>query len=219
MATGAPPLPAGLISLEDIRGSYPGDVQGEWTGDGVSFVDPDGIDFSGDEYFQFDPSGFDQSVTLTYTIGDEPCIFDYSQEILVTCQDLQIALSDTTVCPATIIPERVVITNLDDDDIVVSTTGLAAVGGRDLVEEPVVDGRVVIPGFTSVAVRNETFTIGVSVFQTTDFGCADFFSYDITVLDTLAPVFQNCPREPYIVEALPDLCGNFVNFRVPMGRR
>jgi subtilisin-like proprotein convertase family protein len=212
---GAPSLPAGLISLEDIRGSYPGDVQGEWTGDGVSFVDPDGIDFSGDEYFQFDPSGFDQSVTLTYTIGDEPCIFDYSQEILVTCQDLQIALSDTTVCPATIIPERVVITNLDDDDIVVSTTGLAAVGGRDLVEEPVVDGRVVIPGFTSVAVRNETFTIGVSVFQTTDFGCADFFSYDITVLDTLAPVFQNCPREPYIVEALPDLCGNFVNFEYP----
>ena len=213
--TGAPPVPAGMLSLIDIRGDYPGDVEGEWTGEGVTFVDPDGTSFTGDEFFQFDPNGLDGTFTLTYIIGDEPCIFTHSQDILVTCQDLQIALNDITVCPASEVEQRVVIVNLDDNDLVVSTTGLAAAGGVDLIDVPVVDGQVTIPSFTSVVVRNETFTIGVTTAQTTDFGCTDFFTYDITVVDTLAPVFQNCPKEPITVDAPPGWCSAFVNFEYP----
>ncbi|MBK8624564.1 MAG: hypothetical protein IPN86_02975 [Saprospiraceae bacterium] len=42
---GMPPIPAGMISLTAIRGSYPGDVYGEWTGEGVTFQNPDGVFF------------------------------------------------------------------------------------------------------------------------------------------------------------------------------
>lgn len=213
--TGAAPVPAGMLGLTDIRGNYPGDVIGEWTGEGVTFVDPDGMNFTGDEFYQFDANGLDGTFTLTYIIGDEPCIFTHSQDILVTCQDLQIALNDITVCPASEVDERVVIVNLDDDDLVISTTGLAAAGGIDLVDVPVVDGQVTIPSFTSVIVRNETYIIGVTTAQTTDFGCTDFFTYNITVLDTIAPEFQNCPKEPITVEAPPGWCSAFVNFEYP----
>ena len=178
-------------------------------------VNPDGVDFSGDEFFQFYPNGLDGNYTLTYLIGDEPCIFTHSQDILVTCQDLQISLNDISVCPASVVEERVVIVNLDDDDLIVSTTGLAAAGGVDLIDVTVVDGKVTIPSFTSVVVRDETLTIGVTTAQTTDFGCEDFFTYDITVIYIEAPEFQNFPKDPITVEAPPGWCSAFVNFEYP----
>ena len=227
--TGPPSIPAGMLSLTDIRGSYPGDVYGEWTGDGVSFEDPDGITFSGDEFFQFDPNGFDGTYTLTYTIGDEPCIFDYSQDILVTCQDLHVEISDYTVCPANWVNEKDVLVNLDDKDLVISTTGFAELaadgahygGGAgtdpvlDLVDFPVVDGRVVIPGFYAPAIRNKDYEICVTAYQTTPFGCSDVFCYTITVQDLEAPEFQNCPKEPIVVDAPIGWCQSFVNFEYP----
>ena len=211
---GFPPIPDGMRSLTDIRGDYPGDAYGEWTGQGVSMVNPDGVDFSGDEFFQFDPNGLDGNYTLTYLIGDEPCIFTHAQDILVTCQDLQISLNDISVWEAGI-RKASYIAFLDDDDLIVSTTGLAAAGGVDLIDVPVVDGQVTIPSFTSVVVRDETFTIGVTTAQTTDFGCEDFFTYDITVIDIEAPEFQNCPKDPITVEAPPGWCSAFVNFEYP----
>jgi subtilisin-like proprotein convertase family protein len=225
----APPIPAGMISLTDIRGDYPGDVYGEWTGQGVTLVNPDGTLYSGDEYYQFDPGGLDGTYTLTYTIGDEPCIFTYSQDIRVTCQDLHVELSDFTTCPANWVEERVVYVNLDDKDLVVSTSGfddLAADGAhygngpaldpvQDLVDVPVVDGRVVIPGFYAPAVRNKDYEICVTAYQTTPFGCTDIFCYTITVQDLLSPEFQNCPKEPIVVDSPTDICASFVNFEYP----
>ncbi len=225
--TGMPTIPAGMISLTAIRGSYPGDVYGEWTGEGVTFQNPDGVLFSGDEFFQFDPQGLDGTYTLTYIIGDEPCAFTYSQDIRVTCQDLHVELSDITVCPANYVEERVVLTNLDDKDVVVSVTGLDALGMdgahygnfTDLVEDldsvPVVDGRIVIPGFYAPAVRNKDYIICVTTFQTTPFGCSDNFCYTITVQDLEAPDFLNCTKEPIVVEAPIGRCDAFVNFEYP----
>jgi len=227
--TGPPPIPDGMLSLTDIRGDYPGDVYGEWTGEGVTFMDPDGIKFSGDEFYQFSPTGLDGTYTLTYTIGDEPCIFTYAQDIRVTCQDLQIELSDITVCPANWVEERVVIVNLDDKDLVVTTTGLTALGVDgahygggpltnpviDLVDAPAIKGRVVIPGFYAPAVRYKDYEICVTTYQTTPFGCVDVFCYTITVQDTIAPDFQNCPKDPIIVDAPFGWCSSFVNFEYP----
>ena len=223
---GAPPIPAGMLSLTDIRGSYPGDVYGEWIGQGVSFVDPDGIKYTGDEFFQFDPNGLDGTYSLTYAIGDEPCEFKYTQEILVTCQDLHISISDYTVCPANWVDEKQVIVNLDDKDLVVSTTGFDAIGAdgghyadgtpvHDLDSVVVHDGRVVIPGFFAPAVRSKDYEICVTTFQVTPFGCADVFCYTITVEDLLAPEFQNCPRDPIVVDAPAGWCSSFVNFELP----
>ncbi len=227
--TGAPPIPPGMLSLTDIRGDYPGDVYGEWIGQGVSFVNPDNILYSGDEFFQFNPSGLDGTYTLTYIVGDEPCEFTYSQDIRVTCQDLHVDISDYTVCPANWVEEKQVLVNLDDKDLVVSTTGFAALaadgahygGGpaldpvMDLDSVPVVDGRVVIPGFYAPAVRNKNYEICVTTFQTTPFGCADVFCYTITVQDLLAPDFQNCPKEAIVVDAPFGWCNSFVNFEYP----
>ncbi|HMR88442.1 MAG TPA: HYR domain-containing protein [Saprospiraceae bacterium] len=225
--TGAPPIPAGMISLTAIRGSYPGDVYGEWTGEGVTFQNPDGVLFSGDEFFQFDPEGLDGTYTLTYIVGDEPCAFTYAQDIRVTCQDLHVELSDITVCPANWVDERVVLTNLDDKDVVVSVTGLDALGMdgahygnfTDLVEDldsvPVVDGRIVIPGFYAPAERDKDYVICVTTFQTTPFGCSDNFCYTITVQDLEAPDFLNCPKEPIVVDAPAGWCNSFVNFEYP----
>ncbi len=224
---GAPPIPAGMISLTAIRGSYPGDVYGEWTGEGVTFQNPDGVLFSGDEFFQFDPEGLDGTYTLTYIVGDEPCAFTYAQDIRVTCQDLHVELSDITVCPANWVDERVVLTNLDDKDVVVSVTGLDALGMdgahygnfTDLVEDldsvPVVDGRIVIPGFYAPAERDKDYIICVTTFQTTPFGCSDNFCYTITVQDLEAPDFLNCPKEPIVVDAPAGWCSSFVNFEYP----
>lgn len=227
--TGDPPVPVDMLSLTDIRGSYPGDVIGEWSGEGVSFVDPDGVEYSGDEFYMFDPNGLDGTYSLTYTIGDEPCIFDYTQDILVTCQDLHVEISDYTVCPANWVEEKEVLVNFDDMDLVVSTTGFDALGAAgahygggpatdpvaDLVDVPVVDGRVVIPGFYAPAVRNQDFEICVTTYQTTPFGCADVFCYTITVQDLEAPEFQNCPKEPVVVDAPSGWCQSFVNFEYP----
>lgn len=225
--TGAPPIPADMISLTAIRGSYPGDVYGEWTGEGVTFQNPDGVLFSGDEFFQFDPEGLDGTYTLTYIVGDEPCAFTYAQDIRVTCQDLHVELSDITVCPANWVDERVVLTNLDDKDVVVTVTGLDALGidgahygnFTDLVEDldsvPVVDGRIVIPGFYAPAERDKDYIICVTTFQTTPFGCSDNFCYTITVQDLEAPDFLNCPKEPIVVDAPAGWCNSFVNFEYP----
>jgi subtilisin-like proprotein convertase family protein len=224
--TGNPPIPAGMLSLTDIRGSYPGDVYGEWIGQGVSFVDPDGVRFTGDEFFQFDPSGLDGTYTLTYLVGDEPCEFSHSQEIRVTCQDLHVDISDYTVCPANWVEEKQVLVNLDDFDLVISTTGfnaIGAAGGRyadgspvmDLDSVVVNDGRVVIPGFYAPVVRDQDFEICVTTFQVTPFGCADVFCYTITVQDLIAPDFQNCAKEPIVVDAPEGWCSSFVNFEYP----
>jgi hypothetical protein len=227
--TGTPPVPAGMLSLTDIRATYPKDAYGEWTGQGVSFVNPDGLPFTGDEFYQFNPNGLDGTYTLTYIIGDEPCIFTWAQDIRVTCQDLQIALSDITVCPANWVDERVVIVNLDDKDLVVSSTGFSALAAdgahyglgpavnpvMDLVDVPVVDGRVVIPGFYAPAVRNKDYEICIITYQTTPFGCADVFCYTITVQDLEAPDFRNCPKEPIVVDAPAGWCSAFVNFEFP----
>ncbi|MCZ2101318.1 MAG: HYR domain-containing protein, partial [Chitinophagales bacterium] len=224
--TGAPPIPAGMLSLTDIRGAYPGDVYGEWIGQGVSFVDPDGIPYSGDEFFMFDPNGLDGSYSLTYIIGDEPCEFKFTQEILVTCQDLHVDISDYTVCPANWVEEKQVLVNLDDKDLVVSTTGFDQIGAdgghyadgtpvRDLDSVIVVDGRVVIPGFFAPVIRSKSYEICVTTFQVTPFGCADVFCYTITVEDLLAPDFQNCPRDPIVVDAPQGWCSSFVNFELP----
>ena len=223
---GDPPIPAGWLSLTDIRGAYPGDVYGEWIGQGVTFIDPDGIRFTGDEFFQFDPNGLDGTYSLTYLIGDEPCEFTYSQDIRVTCQDLHIDISDYTVCPANWVDEKQVLVNLDDKDLVVSTIGFDAVGSAggvyadgsqvvDLDSVVVNDGRVVIPGFFAPVVRDQEFEICVTTFQVTPFGCADVFCYTITVQDLLAPEFQNCPKEPIIVDAPAGWCSSFVNFEYP----
>ncbi len=223
---GLPPIPAGMLSLTDIRGSYPKDAYGEWIGQGVSFVNPDGIKFSGDEFFQFDPNGLDGNYSLTYIIGDEPCEFKYTQEILVTCQDLHISISDYTVCPANWVDEKQVLVNLDDKDLVVSTSGFDAIGAdgghyangspvRDLDSVVVHDGRVVIPGFFAPAVRSKPYEICVTTFQVTPFGCADVFCYTITVEDLIAPDFQNCPRDPIVVDAPQGWCSAFVNFELP----
>jgi subtilisin-like proprotein convertase family protein len=225
-ADGPPPVLPGMLSLRDIRGDYPGDAYGRWTGQGVRFVNPDGIDFTGDEYYMFDPQGLDGTYTLTYHVGDEPCINIWSQDIRVTCQELQVDLSDITVCPANLVEERVVLVNLDDKDLVVSTTGFAALaaagahygGGpennpvMDLMDVPVVNGRVVIPAFYAPAVRDEDFEICVEVFQTTPFGCAEIRCYTITVQDLEEPKFINCPREPIVEDAAIGICGAFVNF-------
>lgn len=223
---GDPTIPAGMISLTDIRGSYPGDVYGEWTGEGVTFQNPDGIPFSGDEFYQFDPNGLDGTYTLTYIIGDEPCAFTYSQDIRVTCQDLHVDISDYTVCPANWVEEKQVLVNLDDKDLVISTIGFDAVGAAgghyadgtpvvDLDSVVVNDGRVVIPGFYAPAVRDQEFEICVTTFQVTPFGCADVFCYIITVQDLEAPIFNNCPKEPIIVDAPAGWCSSFVNFEYP----
>jgi subtilisin-like proprotein convertase family protein len=223
---GDPSIPPGMLSLRDIRGDYPGDAFGRWTGQGVSFQDPDGVPFSGDEFYMFDPQGLDGTYTLTYHVGDEPCINIWSQDIRVTCQELQVDLSDITVCPANLVEERVVLVNLDDKDLVVSTTGFAALaaagahygGGpdldpvMDLMDVPVVNGRVVIPAFYAPAVRDEDFEICVEVFQTTPFGCAEIRCYTITVQDLEEPKFINCPREPIVEDAAIGICGAFVNF-------
>lgn len=224
--TGDPPIPAGMLSLTDIRGAYPGDVYGEWIGQGVSFVDPDGIPFTGDEFFMFDPNGLDGSYSLTYIIGDEPCEFKYTQEILVTCQDLHIDISDYTVCPANWVDEKQVLVNLDDRDLVVSTTGFDEIGAdgghygngipvQDLDSVVIRDGRVVIPGFFAPAIRSKAYEICVTTFQVTPFGCADVFCYTITVEDLIAPDFQNCPRDPIVVDAPQGWCSSFVNFELP----
>ena len=226
---GLPTIPAGMLGLTDIRGNYPGDVYGEWTGEGVSFVDTDGMPYSGDEYYMFDPTDLDGTYTIIYTIGDEPCIFTYAQDILVTCQDLHVEISDQLVCPANFVEEKEVFVNLDDNDLVVSTTGFAALAAdgahygngptldpvQDLVDVPVVDGRVVIPAFYAPAVRDVDYEICVTTYQTTPFGCADVFCYTITVQDLEAPEFQNCPKEPVVVDAPSGWCQSFVNFEYP----
>lgn len=225
--TGDPPIPDGMLSLRDIRGEYPVDVYGQWVGQGVSFVDPDGINYSGDEFFMFDPSGLDGNYSLTYSIEDEPCEFRYTQEILVTCQDLHISISDYTVCPANWVDEKQVLVNLDDMDLVVSTTGFDEIGidgghyadgtpVHDLDSVIVVDGRVVIPGFYAPAVRSKPYQICVTTFQVTPFGCADVFCYTITVEDLIAPEFLNCPRDPIVADAIADGCFAFVNFALPL---
>ncbi|KXK37944.1 MAG: Cna B domain-containing protein [Bacteroidetes bacterium OLB9] len=224
--TGDPVIPAGMLSLRDIRGDYPKDAYGEWIGQGVSFVDPDGVNFTGDEFYQFDPNGLDGDYTITYVLADEPCEFKYSQVIRVTCQDLHVDISDYTVCPANWVEEKQVLINLDDKDIVVSTTGfdeIGAAGGHyadgtpvtDLDSVVAVDGRVVIPGFFAPAVRDEDYEICVTTFQVTPFGCADIFCYTITVQDLEAPQFQNCPRAPVVVDAPAGWCSSFVNFEYP----
>ncbi|MBK8624565.1 MAG: HYR domain-containing protein [Saprospiraceae bacterium] len=164
---------------------------------------------------------------MTYIIGDEPCAFTYAQDIRVTCQDLHVELSDITVCPANWVDERVVLTNLDDKDVVVSVTGLDALGMdgahyghftdlvTDLDSVPVVDGRIVIPGFYAPAERDKDYVICVTTFQTTPFGCSDNFCYTITVQDLVAPDFQNCPKEPIVVDAPAGWCSSFVNFEYP----
>jgi len=226
LGVGNPIIPAGMLSLRDIRGDYPKDAYGEWKGQGVTFVDPDGVKYSGDEFYQFDPTGLDGSITITYIVGDEPCEFEYSQEILVTCQDLHVDISDYTVCPANWVEEKQVLTNLDDDDIVVSTTGFDAMGAagavyangvpvEDLQDVLVIDGRVVIPGFFAPVLRNQTFEICVTTYQTTPFGCTDNFCYNISVVDTTAPVFHNLPRDPVVVDAPAGWCNSFVNFEYP----
>ena len=227
---GDPPIPAGMLSLRDVRGDYPRDAYGRWTGQGVSFEDPDGIEYTGDEFYKFDPQGLDGTYTLTYHVGDEPCINVWSQDIRVTCQELQIDLSDITVCPANLVEERVVLVNLDDKDLMVSTSGFTALaadgahygGGTDndpvmdLDDVPVLNGRVVIPAFYAPAVRNKDYEICVEVFQTTPFGCAEIRCYTITVQDLEEPQFVNCPREPIVVDAPTGLCESFVNFSHPV---
>lgn len=209
-------LPSGLLTLESIGGSYPIDKRGEWLGQGVSFVDPDGENYSGDEYYQFDPNGLDGEYTLTYIVRSETCEFRHSQTINVTCQDLQIGISDIVVCPANIVPEIQVVVNLDDHDLEVTTVGMAAVGGVDLNFEPVVDGRVVIPSFSSVAVSNDTFPITVITSQSNPHGCVDIIEFNIIVIDTIAPIFTNCPRPHLNIKTAPDECGNYVNFSMPI---
>lgn len=258
LPAGSPAL--GYLTLTDVLGTYPKTVYGRWTGNGVAFADPDGIPFNGDEYYFFDPTGLDGSYTLTYTVGDEPCQYVYSQEMLVTCRDLQVALSDITVCPANWVPERVVLIDLNEPNdsvtVVVSITGLGALGVDgahigtmdpnepcdDLVDKnlptgtqvgacapdmevlQVVDGRVVIPGFWAPAVRNKTYPITVRTYQVLNnpalpeyqFGCEDMFTYNITVVDTIAPTILNCPKEPIIVDAIVGQCEAFVNFEYPI---
>lgn len=209
-------LPSGLLTLESIGGSYPIDTGGEWLGQGVSFVDPDGVNYTGDEYYQFDPNGLDGEYTLTYIVRSEACEFRHSQAINVTCQDLQIGISDIVVCPANIVPEIQVTLNLDDHDLEVTTVGMAAVGGIDLNFEPVVNGRVVIPSFSSVAVRNDTFPITVITSQSNPHGCVDIIEFNIIVIDTIPPTFTNCPRPHLNVKTAPDECGNYVNFSMPI---
>ena len=209
-------IPEGMISLEDIGGSYPEDTGGSWFGEGVSFVDPDGIPFSGDEYFQFDPDGLDGEYTLTYSVGLEACTFNSSNSIRVTCQPLLVGISDFTVCPANIVDEIEILTNLDDRDIEITTIGIAAVGGVDLVNEPVVNGRAVIEAFSSVAVSNQEFPITIFANQTNAFGCSDTIEFVITVLDEEAPVFLNCPRPNIVYDAQTDFCEAFVNFSLPL---
>lgn len=257
-APGAPER--GFLLLTNVLGTYPQTGYGRWTGNGVAFADPDGFPFSGDEYYFFDPRGLDGSYTLTYTVGDEPCQYVYSQEMLVTCRDLQVALSDISVCPANWVPERVVLLDLNEPNdsvtIVVSITGLGALGVDgahigtmdpnepcdDLVDKnlptgtqvgactpnmevlQVVDGRVVIPGFWAPAVRNRTYPITVRTYQVLNnpalpeylFGCEDQFTYNITVVDTIAPLFLNCPKEPIIIDAIVGQCEAFVNFEYPI---
>jgi len=209
-------IPEGMISLEDIGGSYPEDTGGSWFGEGVSFVDPDGIPYSGDEYFQFDPEGLDGEYTLTYSVGLEACTFNSSNSIRVTCQPLLVGISDFTVCPANIVDEIEILTNLDDRDIEITTIGIAAVGGVDLVNEPVVNGRAVIEAFSSVAVTNQEFPITIFANQTNAFGCSDTIEFVITVLDEEAPVFLNCPRPNIVYDAQSNFCDAYVNFSLPL---
>ena len=210
-------LPAGLIDLEDIGGTYPTDLGGSWTGQGVSFVDPDGINFSGDEYFQFDPIGLDGEYDITYEIGEEACTFTSSQSMRVTCQPLQIAVSDRVVCPNSVVEEIEIFTDLSDYNLVVSTIGVAAVGGVDLINEPVVNGRVVIESFTSVTVMDQDFPIAVTVSQANTNGCEDQISFIITVRDLEAPTFLNCPsNQTFTISLFPSICEGSTIWSIPV---
>ena len=86
---------------------------------------------------------------------------------------------------------------------------------EDLQDVLVIDGRVVIPGFFAPVLRNQTFEICVTTYQTTPFGCTDNFCYNISVVDTTAPVFHNLPRDPVVVDAPAGWCNSFVNFEYP----
>ena len=176
---------------------------------------PDQMAFSGDEYYQFDPSGLDGTYNLTYQIGREVCVFSSSQSMRVTCQPLQVNVSDVTVCPASIVDEIQILTSFNDYDLEVTTEGMNALGGTDLVNEPVENGRAVIPSFNSIAVRDQTFPITVITSQTNVNGCADTIMFEITVQDLEAPQFVNCPRPNIVQDAETGLCDAFVTFSLP----
>ena len=227
---GAPPIP-NTIRLDAIRGRYPNTLGGRWTGSGVEFYNPDNIPFNGDEYYLFNPLGLDGSYTLTYTIDGQPCDITFSRDISVTCQDLQVSLTNQVTCPGAWVPERIIIINLDDDSITVTTSGLSNIGAAgghygggpatdavtELIDTIANDGKVVVPGFFAPALRDSTFTICVRTYQrNSPFGCEDVFCYDIRVVDTIAPVLLNCPTEPIIVDALLGQCEAFVNFPFPI---
>ncbi len=227
---GAPPI-ANTIRLDAIRGRYPVTTGGNWTGQGVEFFNPDGIPFNGDEYYLFNPFGLDGNYSLTYTIDGQPCSITFSRDINVTCQDLQVSLTDQVTCPAVWVPERIIIIDLSDDSITVTSSGLSNIGdagghyGGGPILVPVVelidtianDGRVVVPGFFAPAIRDTTFEVCIRVYQrNSPYGCEDLFCYDIRVVDTIAPVFLNCPTEPIVVDALLGQCEAFVNFPFPI---
>jgi len=210
-------IPQGYISLEDLGGSYPNDTKGSWTGQGVSFMDPDGIPYSGDEFFFFDPSGLEGNFSLNYSLSGEACNSIHSSTMRVTCQPLQFEVSSITVCPNSQVAEIEILTNLSDYNLIVSTEGMNAVGGIDLIEQPVINGRVVIPSFLSIMTADEIFSIKVSVNQSNNFGCSDEFEFSIRIQDLEPPTFINCSEGvEFTVSLFPSICEGGTVWSIPV---
>lgn len=210
-------IPSGFISLESIGGTYPIEKKGRWTGEGVVFSDPDGLPFSGDEFFYFDPSGLDGNYSLTYRLSGEACSQSHVSSMRVTCQPLMVDVSSFTVCPNTTVDEIEILTNLSDQNLRVTTDGMAEVGGVDLFQQPVQNGRVVIPSFVSVIRADESFPIRVYIEQSNNFGCSDEIEFEITVRDTEAPIFINCSQgQIFTISLFPSICEGSTIWSIPV---
>jgi hypothetical protein len=210
-------IPSGFISLESIGGTYPTEKKGSWSGQGVVFSDPDGLPFSGDEFFYFDPSGLEGNYSLTYRLSGEACQQSYVSSMRVTCQPLQFEVSSFTVCPNSPVAEIEIRTSLSDYNLKVSTEGMNAVGGVDLVDHPVVNGRAVIPSFLSTVAADEIFPIKVTVGQNNDFGCRDEFDFTIRVQDLEPPTFINCSQgEIFTISLFPSICEGGTVWSIPV---
>jgi hypothetical protein len=210
-------IPVGFVSLESIGGTYPSEKKGSWMGEGVVFSDPDGLPFSGDEFYYFDPSGLEGNYSLTYRLSGEACQQSHVSSMRVTCQPLQFEVSSFTVCPNSQVGEIEIWTSLSDYNLKVSTEGMNAVGGVDLVDQPVVNGRAIIPSFLSTLASDETFPIKVIVGQNNNFGCRDEFDFTIRVQDLEPPTFINCSQgEIFTISLFPSICEGGTVWSIPL---
>ncbi len=207
--------PGGLVSLTAIGGSYPVFQNGQWTGEGVSFVDPDGTPANGDEYYQFDPMGLDGDITVIY-FGGAPCLNQAAMDFDVSCNPILADLDDITVCPGGIVSESTIFTELDDSNIQISTAGLAAAGGTDLTNVAVnaADGTAQIASFTATATEG-TYTVMVTAAQSNANGCMQTVSFDIVVEDNNGLTFTNCPISDIMKGTDNGACSAVVTWDAP----